>query len=72
MRFIPFLFVCFFVVGLVSGYPAYQGWVNDYASVLTPSDATLLGDAFAELEQNTSAEVVFVSVPDTEGKDLFT
>ncbi|MSS74895.1 YgcG family protein [Candidatus Pacearchaeota archaeon] len=52
-------------------FPTYSGWVNDYGHVLSSEDRGLLEELFTFVEQNTTAEVVFVSVnstaPDTPG-----
>lgn len=63
----------FFLIFLTSvcAFPSYTGWVNDGANVLSSEDRVSLEGLFAFVEQNTSAEVVFVSLnttaPDTPG-----
>jgi uncharacterized membrane protein YgcG len=45
--------------------PVREGYVNDYASVLSDDTESILGQALANLEQRAGLEFVVVTVPDT-------
>ncbi|MBM3230303.1 TPM domain-containing protein [Candidatus Pacearchaeota archaeon] len=65
-RFVTFVFLFFLSCIFVSALsPSYSGWVNDYGDVLTQGDRASLEALFTLVEQNTTAEVVFVSVNTT-------
>ena len=53
------------IVG-ASELPTYDGWVNDGAQVLDDGQRVELESFFTFIEQNTSAELVFISVNTTE------
>lgn len=46
-----------------------QPFVNDYANLLTPGQEASLDSVCRLIEQNSSYEVVIVTVPDTDGRD---
>jgi len=65
LSFILLIFVTSFVCA--SEFPAYTDkYVNDFAKVLSADQASQLRNIFSDVEQNTTAEVVFVSVSTTE------
>lgn len=72
MRKIAFVFGMIFCLSLVSAkIPEYQDlYVNDFAGVLPSADAQLLRDLFTLVEQNTTAEVVFVSLETIDGNAI--
>ncbi len=50
-------------------YPRPQGWVNDFAGVLSDSTEARLTDWFTEVKQKTGVEVAIATFPDLGGKD---
>jgi len=51
-------------------FPAYQGWVNDYAGLLSTAGKTQLEAKIAELEEDTTAEVAVVTIKSLEGDSI--
>ena len=51
-------------------FPAYQGFVNDYAGLLSPAVKTQLEAKLTQLEKDTTAEVAVVTVKSLEGDDV--
>ena len=54
-------------VTLFAAFPSPDGYVNDYAAVLTEDDKAYLEDFLKTLEAETSAEVAIVTVSSLEG-----
>jgi uncharacterized protein len=54
-------------VTLLAAFPAHDGYVNDFASVLADSDETYLEDYLRALERDTSAEVAIATVNSLDG-----
>ncbi len=52
-------------------YPKPNGWINDYASVLSEETKVLLTDLVTELKQKTDTEVAVAILPDLGGEDYF-
>jgi uncharacterized protein len=50
-------------------YPVLNGYVNDYAGILTPQERTLLTDRITAIEKNTTVEIALVDVQTTNGED---
>lgn len=66
-------FLCIFSLTLVSAAdipPAQDLYVNDFAHVLSESSAQFLHTMFSEVNENTTAEIVFVSMETIEGEDI--
>ncbi|MCX6001896.1 MAG: YgcG family protein [Chloroflexi bacterium] len=51
-------------------FPEYQGFVNDYAGLLSPAVITQLEATLTQLEKDTTAEVAVVTVKSLEGDDV--
>ena len=51
-------------------FPEYQGFVNDYAGLLSPAVKTQLDAKLSQLEKDTTAEVAVVTVKSLEGDDV--
>ena len=51
-------------------FPEYQGFVNDYAGLLTPEVKAQLEATLTQLEKDTTAEVAVVTVKSLEGGDI--
>ena len=51
-------------------FPEYQGFVNDYAGLLSPAVKTQLEATLTQLEKDTTAEVAVVTVKSLEGDDV--
>jgi uncharacterized protein len=69
----------FFFILLISflTFPAYglevpklQGYVNDYAGMITPSAKSKLEDGLRAFEQSDSTQIVILTVPSLEGENL--
>ena len=68
------IFLLLFLLHLISGllsvqYPRTQGWVSDYANILTSSQLNQLTNIITELNQKTSVELAVVSVDNFQGLD---
>ena len=50
--------------------PEYQGFVNDYAGLLSPAVKTQLDAKLSQLEKETTAEVAVVTVKNLEGDSI--
>ncbi len=50
--------------------PPLQGHVNDYAKILTPSQAGRLETKLTDFERTDSTQVVVLTIPSLEGEDL--
>jgi uncharacterized protein len=51
-------------------FPEYQGFVNDYAGLLSPAVKTQLDAKLSQLESDTTAEVAVVTVKSLEGDSV--
>lgn len=51
-------------------FPEYQGFVNDYAGLLSPAVKTQLDAKLSQLEMDTTAEVAVVTVKSLEGESV--
>ena len=51
-------------------FPEYQGFVNDYAGLLSPAVKTQLDAKLSQLEMDTTAEVAVVTVKSLEGDSV--
>ncbi len=51
-------------------FPEYQGFVNDYAGLLSPAVKTQLDAKLSQLEKDTTAEVAVVTVKSLEGDSV--
>lgn len=51
-------------------FPEYQGFVNDYAGLLSPAVKTELDSRLTQLEKDTTAEVAVVTVKSLEGGSI--
>lgn len=61
------LLLCSCIVN-ANEYPVLNGYVNDYANILTPQEKMLLNDRVASIERNTTVEIALVSVQTTNGE----
>ena len=50
--------------------PALQGYVNDYAALITPEAKAKLENDLRAFEQSDSTQVVILTIPSLEGEDL--
>jgi uncharacterized protein len=50
--------------------PKLQGYVNDYAGMITPSAKSKLEDGLRAFEQSDSTQIVILTVPSLEGENL--
>ena len=57
---LPFVFISLFV--FAAGTPQPEGWVNDFASVLSSEYKEKLTSLIEEVEQKTSSEIAVVTV----------
>jgi len=66
------LLITVFSRALVSGqdFPAYQGFVNDYAGLLSPAGKAELEAKLSQLKNDTTAEVAVVTMKNLEGDSV--
>jgi uncharacterized protein len=67
------IFAGIFLLSFVSSLniPSHTDlYVNDFASILSPDEEIQIKDLFIDIRNQTSAEVVFVSVSDTQGLEI--
>lgn len=57
-------------VTLLAAFPVHDGYVNDFASVLSAADEIYLEDYLNTLERDTSAEVAVVTVTSLDGMTI--
>lgn len=70
MKFIFILF-CVLLSSFALAIPNYEDrYVNDFENILLTDDIYTLNQIYSIIEENTTAQVVFVSVNDTEGYDI--
>jgi len=50
--------------------PQLKGRINDYANILISGDETNLDNMLRQTEQNTSAQIVLLTIPSLEGENL--
>jgi uncharacterized protein len=55
---------------IAADLPSYQGWVNDFAGVLTEPGKAKLTEQLTKLEADTSAEVAVVTIKSLEGTTI--
>jgi uncharacterized protein len=68
---LKFFLVVFLLFSFASALPKpLDSYVNDFGNVLNQSQEDNLRNIFYSLEQETTAQVVFVSVLNTEGEDI--
>ena len=66
-----FLLVLFLPAPAISlEVPALQGYVNDYAALITPEAKAKLENDLRAFEQSDSTQVVILTIPSLEGEDL--
>ena len=60
-----------YVLATEPQYPAQpQGYVSDYANIVSPSDKAAITQLLGELEQKTTAQVAVVTVPTTQPETI--
>jgi len=69
MRKIISLFMLLLFASIVLGYPTISPYVNDFLNVLTPAEESRLEQKLNSIEEQTSIEIVIVTVQTTEGED---
>jgi len=55
---------------LAQNFPDYQGYVNDFAGVLTPATRTSLEAKLTQLDKDTTAQVAVVTIRSLEGDSI--
>ena len=50
--------------------PAATGFVNDYASVLSPAEQAQLEATLTQINQNSTVEIAILTIPTLDGEDL--
>ncbi|MEA3328462.1 MAG: TPM domain-containing protein [Candidatus Omnitrophota bacterium] len=53
-------------------YPAYSGYINDYAGIISESDKVKANNLLSELEQKTTAQVAIATLSTTAPLDIST
>jgi uncharacterized protein len=70
---IPILFCCLFFLALpvrALEVPMLQGYVNDYAHMLSPETAARLTDELRSFEQSDSTQLVILTIPTLQGEPI--
>ncbi len=66
-----FILFCILLSSFALAIPNYEDrYVNDFESILLTDDIYTLNQIYSIIEENTTAQVVFVSVNNTEGYDI--
>lgn len=53
-------------------YPTLNGYVNDFANLLTPEEELSLSNHISAIEKNTSVEIAILTIENTNGEDKIT
>ncbi len=72
-KFISFfvLLICCLPVAVYGlGVPKLQGYVNDYAGMISPSAKSKIEEGLRAFEQSDSTQVVILTIPSLEGENL--
>jgi uncharacterized protein len=64
---ISFILFCFIPLSSAVEYPTPTGYVNDFASMLSPSDIARLNNEITAIETNTTVEIAIVTVDSLQG-----
>jgi len=56
--------------GLALAIPAYKGYVNDYADMISPAMEARLEQALADFDRTDSTQVAILTIPSLEGDPL--
>jgi uncharacterized protein len=67
------LFILFSFVPLTFGdqkWPAYQGYVNDFAQVIPADQKQILENFLGQVEQQTGSQIAVVTVPNVDNADI--
>src|ERR1035437_8363169 len=51
-------------------YPAYVGYVNDFANVINPDEAKTMNHMISQNVKNGGWQIAVVTVPDMQGMDI--
>lgn len=65
-----FSFFFFAVSAFSLEIPKLQGYVNDYASVISPEYEAKLTDSLSALEAQTTAQIFVLTIPSLEGEEI--
>ena len=64
------LLVLFFLPSALSAAYSPQGYVSDYADIITPEWETQISSLASEIQSSTTAEVAVLTIPSLEGGDI--
>ncbi|HJV66891.1 MAG TPA: TPM domain-containing protein [Geomonas sp.] len=67
---VALMMLIFTSIGQAADLPPLRGYVNDYASMLSPQAASQLEQELAAFEQSDSTQVVVLTVPSLEGQPI--
>ncbi len=68
--FLTFLLVCLPIEAGALGIPKLQGYVNDYANMISPSSRAKLEEELRSFEQSDSTQLVILTLPSLEGEPI--
>lgn len=71
MKRVVLVLLLLLLIPLVSAvdYPSPQGYVNDYANIISPEYKSQIESLLTQLEQETTVEVAVLTVPNLQGQD---
>jgi uncharacterized protein len=65
-----FLFLCLSFTAESLEVPRLQGYVNDYAGMISPSAKSRIEEGLRAFEQSDSTQIVILTIPSLEGEDI--
>ncbi|HJV34834.1 TPM domain-containing protein [Geomonas sp.] len=68
--FVALMMLVFSSLGQAAEVPPLRGYVNDYASMLSPQAASQLSQELAAFEQSDSTQIVVLTVPSLSGQPI--
>ena len=69
-RFLILLLCCLPVAAYGLEVPKLQGYVNDYAGMISPSARSKIEEGLRAFEQSDSTQIVILTIPSLEGEDI--
>ena len=65
-----FIFLCLPFTAYGLDVPRLQGYVNDYAGMISPPAKSKIEEALRAFEQSDSTQIVILTIPSLEGEDI--
>src|SRR3989304_5937551 len=69
MRLLSYLLLCImsYTITYAQEYPNPNGYINDYANVISTDDSSYMANVIRDYEKKTSIEIVIVTITDLQG-----